>query len=221
MSLAKKYFNGRLQSISRDGSRGLLAAREVQTLKALYRITRQKEMRAYEIFLDLGCGDRYLRDEIEAMGLNYEGFDIDDCNLMNEAIPASDNYADYVVSYSLIEHLPDPDNFLREAFRVLKPGGLLVLETPNWHHSGRDFFNDYTHSKPYTPASLRALCGDYGFVVMGDFPNLRCKPDWFYTNKYRYRVAASLPFTGSAWPIVPQVLRGRAKGMILLATKPD
>lgn len=38
---------------------------------------------------------------------------------------------DAVVSSHVIEHLPDPAAFFAEAFRVLRPGGLLVMRTPN------------------------------------------------------------------------------------------
>ena len=220
MTLASKYFKGRLQAISGSTSRGILAAREVNTIQSLYRLSLNKIMQAGEVFLDLGCGDKFLQGEVESLGLLYRGFDINDCNLINEPVPMDDGFADYVVCYSLIEHLGDPDNLLREAFRILKPGGVFLIETPNWHYSNRFFFDDYTHCKPYTPASLRRLCVDYDFEVLGDYPNLRCKADWFYTNRFRYAVAAHLPFAGPKRWFVPTLLVGRAKGMILLSRKP-
>jgi SAM-dependent methyltransferase len=43
-----------------------------------------------------------------------------------------DESADIVVMLHVIEHIPDPVGTLREIFRVLKPGGHLVLETPRY-----------------------------------------------------------------------------------------
>lgn len=42
-----------------------------------------------------------------------------------------DNYFDYVVSFQVIEHIPNDELFLREIYRVLKPGGKVILTTPN------------------------------------------------------------------------------------------
>ncbi len=76
-----------------------------------------------------------------------KGFDIEGCDIspravelarkkglkvrmgtLDEGYPAAS--FDFVFAFNLIEHLPDPSAFLKEARRVLKPGGLLVLETP-------------------------------------------------------------------------------------------
>jgi len=38
---------------------------------------------------------------------------------------------DSVVSFETIEHVPDPERFVAECARVLKPGGLLIVSTPN------------------------------------------------------------------------------------------
>lgn len=46
-------------------------------------------------------------------------------------IPFSDNFFDFVVSSEVIEHVPDPYKAMQELFRVLKPGGIMVLTTPN------------------------------------------------------------------------------------------
>jgi 2-polyprenyl-3-methyl-5-hydroxy-6-metoxy-1,4-benzoquinol methylase len=46
-------------------------------------------------------------------------------------IPMPDNMAEVVVSFETIEHINDYKKFLSEVKRVLKPGGLLVISTPN------------------------------------------------------------------------------------------
>ena len=124
---------------------------------------------------DVGCGDRFLEPEFEKLGMNYEGYDIEDGNIETDPINVRENSFDLMVSYSLIEHLHDPSNFLSEANRCLKTNGIIVIETPNWRYCKNDFYNDYTHVKPYTPTSLKTLLNHHGFNALGDFPNLRCK----------------------------------------------
>jgi SAM-dependent methyltransferase len=43
-----------------------------------------------------------------------------------------DNSADTVLMMHVIEHVPEPDTTLKEIYRILKPGGILVLETPRY-----------------------------------------------------------------------------------------
>lgn len=50
--------------------------------------------------------------------------------LESVVLPAAS--ADMVCGFDLIEHVDDPARFLREVLRVLKPGGTLALETPNY-----------------------------------------------------------------------------------------
>jgi ubiquinone/menaquinone biosynthesis C-methylase UbiE len=54
-------------------------------------------------------------------------------------LPFKNNSFDYIVSSEVIEHVPDPKKAITELFRVLKPGGTIVLSTPNafWHWSLR------------------------------------------------------------------------------------
>ncbi len=45
--------------------------------------------------------------------------------------PIADGQAGVIVCDNVIEHLPDPESFFREAYRALCPGGSLCIRTPN------------------------------------------------------------------------------------------
>lgn len=60
---------------------------------------------------------------------------------LNKKIPFEDEMFDVVISLETIEHLENPWQFVREAYRVLKPKGKLILSTPNVSHlSSRIFY---------------------------------------------------------------------------------
>jgi ubiquinone/menaquinone biosynthesis C-methylase UbiE len=53
-----------------------------------------------------------------------------------ESLPFADGSFDVVAASDVIEHVEDPDRFVAEAARVLQPGGLLFLATPNRYSLG-------------------------------------------------------------------------------------
>ena len=61
-----------------------------------------------------------------------------------------DNSFDVIFSKSVIEHLKNPEHYLSECLRVLKPGGQFILLTPDWISQHTIFYNDPTHCHPYT-----------------------------------------------------------------------
>lgn len=75
-----------------------------------------------------------------------------------EALPFRTASFDAVVTFEVIEHLPDPIPLLREAGRVLVPDGFLVASTPNRRFSAdaREVPNPY-HAREYTAEEFRAL----------------------------------------------------------------
>ncbi len=66
------------------------------------------------------------------------------------------NLFDTVVSFQVIEHIQEDELFLREIYRVLKPGGKAIVTTPNINYS---LTRNPWHVREYTPESLLALCG--------------------------------------------------------------
>jgi SAM-dependent methyltransferase len=65
-----------------------------------------------------------------------------------------------VLAVQSIEHVPDPEPVLAEVARVLEPGGVAVLVTPNRLTFGRpDEIIDPYHHVEYDPDELGAACG--------------------------------------------------------------
>lgn len=56
---------------------------------------------------------------------------------LNNSIPLVNSSIDVIIATDVLEHLVDPYNFVREMYRVLRPEGYLLLDTPNlasWHN---------------------------------------------------------------------------------------
>lgn len=105
------------------------------------------------LILDCGCreGDnaRRMADQIgtnKIIGLDYilsalfhagkRGIVCIQSNL-NDSIPLQNDSVDMILATDVIEHLINPSVFVKEMFRVLKPSGYTILDTPNlasWHN---------------------------------------------------------------------------------------
>lgn len=74
-------------------------------------------------------------------------------------IPFDDSYFDVVVSFETIEHVRDVRVFRDELFRVLKPGGKLILSTPNRKVTQRLGIHNPYHLKEFSVEELVGLFG--------------------------------------------------------------
>ena len=122
------------------------------------------------VVIDLGCGTSPYKEDIVKVATRYIGVDWqhslhDQSNVdvfadLTKRLPFDDDYADTVVSFQVMEHLPEPDAFLAECFRILKPGGRLLVTTPfMWfvHEAPRDFYR-------YTRYGLEYLLAKNNFT---------------------------------------------------------
>lgn len=91
------------------------------------------------------------RECVEAL----EKFDVRECDLERDRFPYDSSSLDIVFSKSVIEHIANSDNFISEIRRVLNPGGLAILLTPDWNTQAHIFWDDYTHIKPWTRKGLQ------------------------------------------------------------------
>jgi SAM-dependent methyltransferase len=89
------------------------------------------------------------------------------------ALPRFPNdHFDVVSMWHVLEHLFDPSWVLAEVYRILKPGGRLMLEVPNFHSLSRFILRTYwfplelpRHLYHFTPQTLQAMLTKGGFRV--------------------------------------------------------
>jgi len=134
--------------------------------------------------IDLGCGRGELLETLGEQGFQVIGVDQNDLQLdmaRQKGLPVvHGNALDYLQSLDddcalaitgihIVEHLPFPVlvSFMQEIRRVLKRGGLLLVETPNPRNlivGANTFHFDPTHIKPLPPEVLEILFETCGFT---------------------------------------------------------
>jgi len=114
--------------------------------------------------LDVGCGNSPFRHLLNAGKVRYQGIDVEAAASFGYAnpdviyydgktIPFDANTFDAVMCTEVLEHVPEPEPFIAELHRVLKPGGRAVVTLP-W--SARFHYQPYDYHR-YTPSMLTRL----------------------------------------------------------------
>ena len=101
--------------------------------------------------LEIGCGSGGTIENLAKRGAKVSGIEIKDdlvrlskmrasqfegCSCIKadaDTLPFPDKAFDVCSSMDLIEHLEDPEKHFKEMIRVLKPGGIISISTPNWY----------------------------------------------------------------------------------------
>ncbi|MBD0859848.1 class I SAM-dependent methyltransferase [Gordonia sp. zg691] len=102
---------------------------------------------------------------VEHTRRRYPGLVVHQGNLID--LPLADAAVDIVVNFQVIEHLWDQPQFIAECHRVLRPGGALLISTPNriTFSPGRDTPLNPFHTRELDAAELTELLVDGGFTI--------------------------------------------------------
>ena len=139
--------------------------------------------------VDLGCGEGITLGKIaaaypdsEVFGIDTLDENIDICKKHNLSVQKGevnrivlpDNHLDAVVFMEVIEHLEEPKLIVNEIYRVLKPGGKLIVVYPNdavfmfariVTLRFKEATYDPGHLKQWTPKELKKFLEEIGFTI--------------------------------------------------------
>ena len=123
---------------------------------------------AHGKLLDIGCGNKPYKHIFENRIAEYIGCDVVqssercvDIICQADSIPIKNNAIDTILCTQVLEHVADHRGLLRETFRLLQKGGVLILSCPMYwplHEEPYDFFR-------FTEHGLRYLLESAGFVI--------------------------------------------------------
>jgi SAM-dependent methyltransferase len=162
------------------------------------------------VLYDLGCGTRIYEEYFLQFADTYIGVDwgasvhdlkADIAADLNKPLPIDANSADTIICLSVLEHLCEPQILLNEAYRIMKPGGAIILQVPwQWwiHEAPYDFFR-------YTPYALKYMFEKAGFTQVEVEPTSGFFSMWFIKMNY-----FSLRFIKG-----PKIFRGIKKAIFL------
>lgn len=146
--------------------------------------------------IDAGCGCGHLYGWLRGSCRRYLGLDLVRypgtpaaadfefirADLNQTPFPLPDGRGDVVVSVETIEHLENPRSFLRELYRLTRPGGLVIVTTPNqlsllskWTLVLKNQFNAFqeapglypTHITALLECDLRRIAAEVGLMQIG------------------------------------------------------
>lgn len=135
--------------------------------------------------LDVGCGRGELLDLCRESGIEARGIDVNEWSVAelkergldvsvgaipDDLLTVESGSIGTVFASHVVEHLQTSPliTFLTESWRVLRDGGLLIIETPNAQSvvmSSSEFWKDPSHVAPRHPASLIIVARELGFEV--------------------------------------------------------
>jgi 2-polyprenyl-3-methyl-5-hydroxy-6-metoxy-1,4-benzoquinol methylase len=173
----KSYRDGMYQQFA--------AAREMKSLTAAARWQAVRPYVSGQTWLDVGCADGAFLSElvahkIDAVGIDLSSVAVDKakargltarCETIADHEPAEPY--DVVSAFDVLEHVLDPRDFLAGLHRLVKPGGILVLSTPNLRSFSRllmrkrwYFYIPEEHLFYFAPQSLSLLLQHSHFELL-------------------------------------------------------
>lgn len=184
---AEEYYS---YSLSEKGNRIVLRARQRRDVRKIKALLQRLDKRPDTIrVLDIGAGDGALLRSFELAGvppLNLFGVDLEPNAIANlqgmgfqgvlgraEELDFARHSFDVVTMIQVIEHVAAPKDLMRRIHRMLTPGGVFLLETPNMASWDRRLFAKKTwggyhfprHWTLWTPTTITQMLHEVGFTV--------------------------------------------------------
>ena len=175
--------------------------------------------------LDIGCGTGVISGEFKYFDTVVTGIEPSRtaCDLAEKRIDSvlcgfyekftkdfGDEFFDIIIAFHVIEHVENPNHLLNEISRMLKPGGLAVISTPDFEgpmakRYGENFrlYNDPTHISLFGMAGLlKSIEARSLSVIKIEQPFVETK---YFTKENIMRLfgdeTVSPPFTGNVMSI--------------------
>jgi len=188
--------------------------------------------------LDVGCAMGHFLEFARRYGWEVEGVECSPyaaryaaerfgvkvhpvCVLKDAGLPH--NYYNSCVLVEVIEHLPDPRETMTEVWRLLEPGGLVYVTTPNFAcYRSLLLKEDWNavipvgHLYYFDSASLAKLLSSIGFV---EVENLTGAGD-FAADLQFAKNSGQLKLSNTDFSLLTENPAGRAEGLVMCARKP-
>ena len=174
------------------------------TYNRISKITLGKELAGVNV--DLGCGDKGFSFVCEQKGIKSHSLDYPEVNFETDDLPFKNETIEFVTMNGVIEHIYHSSKILSEILRILKKGGLLYINTPNFQRDYLNFYNDPTHVKPYTPVSIKRTLELVGLNVVFLEPALIEKSPlyWKLPPKIKWYIASKIKGGSKSIQVVGQ-----------------
>jgi 2-polyprenyl-3-methyl-5-hydroxy-6-metoxy-1,4-benzoquinol methylase len=163
---------------------------KVYTFSAYFKLFSKFTHMKNKKLLDVGCATGYLLEAAKKMGCDCYGVELSPFGAteaskkfpgrifngtLEEARYKSESF-DIITLTDLIEHVIDPVEFLKEVKRILKPGGFILIVTPDFHSWWAKFMkNKWTNFKEehlfyFSSKSLKTLAGIVNLKTLYEKP---------------------------------------------------
>jgi SAM-dependent methyltransferase len=167
--------------------------------------------------LNIGCGDVFIEDK-SWINVDWASSHRNVANIdIRSPLPFSDNSLEFVYASHLIEHLIDDDlnTLLQEIFRILKPGGICRLVTPDWDEMIVEYLaqrgsGNYLYANWVKTEILDQLVRLRPKGAIRDW-KLQAEKDSLLRNYIRTRIGADYSDGGNSQKVVEKISLSRVR----------